>query len=167
MDKLNILSLDLGTTMGWAMQSNELIISGIASFKHNRYEGGGMRFLKFNAWLRDLHNSIDGIDVIYFEEVRRHMGTDAAHVYGGFLAILTAFCEQKNIPYQGVPVGTIKKHITGKGNASKSDVIKNIKSLGYEPVDDNEADALGLLVWAQDQRTGVRQCKASSTIIKS
>ncbi len=30
---------------------------------------------------------------------------------------LTAWCEHHNIPYQGVPVGTIKKHATGKGNA--------------------------------------------------
>ncbi|WP_086934553.1 crossover junction endodeoxyribonuclease RuvC [Agarilytica rhodophyticola] len=154
MDNLNLLSLDLGTTTGWAMTSHELIISGTANFKHSRYDGGGMRFLKFNAWLRDLHTSIDGIDVIYFEEVRRHIGTDAAHVYGGFLATLTAFGEQENIPYQGVPVGTIKKHITGKGNASKQAMIDSVRRLGYEPADDNEADALGLLMWAQDQRTG-------------
>ena len=48
------------------------------------------------------------------------LGTDAAHVYGGFLATLTSWCEQRAIAYQGVPVGTIKRFITGKGNADKA-----------------------------------------------
>ena len=51
------------------------------------------------------------------------MGVDAAHAYGGFMAHLTAWCEHHNIPYAGVPVGTIKKHATGKGNASKDLMI--------------------------------------------
>jgi len=70
---------------------------------------------------------------------------DAAHAYGGFLAHLTAWCEDKQIPYLGVPVGTIKKHIAGKGNASKNEVISSVVNLGFNPKDDNEADALALL----------------------
>ncbi|WP_410526019.1 hypothetical protein [Rickettsia endosymbiont of Polydrusus tereticollis] len=56
-----------------------------------------------------------------------------------------AFCEIHQIPYRGVPVGTIKKHITGKGNATKYAVIDAVKSKGFNPVDDNEADSLALL----------------------
>ena len=40
-------------------------------------------------------------------QVHFNIGTDAAHIHGGFLATLTARCEQSKIPYQGVPVGTI------------------------------------------------------------
>ena len=83
--------------------------------------------------------------------MRRHVGVDAAHAYGGFLATLTAWCEHHPIPYQGVPVGTIKKYATGKGNAGKEDVIAAIRARGYVPVDDNEADALALLYWAIGQ----------------
>ena len=54
-----------------------------------------------------------------FRRSQRHAGTDAAHVYGGLLATLTAWCEQNTDPYQGVPVGTIKRLIAGKGNADK------------------------------------------------
>ena len=92
-----------------------------------------------------------GIGIVYFEEVRRHIGVDAAHCYGGFKAILTTFCEVNGIPYQGVPVGTIKKHITGKGNADKLAVIKAVQALGFNPKDDNEADALALLSFAMKQ----------------
>ncbi|MBM4211993.1 MAG: crossover junction endodeoxyribonuclease RuvC, partial [Gammaproteobacteria bacterium] len=56
----------------------------------------------------------------------------------------------QTIPYQGVSVGTIKRHISGKGNASKEEIITAIKAKGFNPVDDNEADSLALLLWAQD-----------------
>ena len=93
--------------------------------------------------------------MVVFEEVRRHLGTGAAHVFGGYLAHLTAWAEANRIPYQGVPVGTIKRHVTGKGNADKQAVIDAIRRLGFAPVDDNEADALALLHWAIAYDVGV------------
>ena len=144
-----ILALDLGTTTGWALRSSDgTINSGSTSFRPQRFEGGGMRFLRFKRWLAELKDMTGGIHALYFEEVRRHVSTDAAHAYGGFLATLTAWCEHHQIPYQGVPVGTIKKHATGKGNASKDDVLSAMRALGHAPADDNEADALALLRWA-------------------
>ena len=144
-----ILALDLGTTTGWALRSSDgAITSGSAGFRPQRFEGGGMRFLRFKRWLAELKDMTGGIHALYFEEVRRHVSTDGAHAYGGFLATLTAWCEHHQIPYQGVPVGTIKKHATGKGNASKDDVLSAMRALGHAPTDDNEADALALLRWA-------------------
>ncbi len=147
-----ILALDLGTTTGWALRSRDShITSGSESFKPGRFEGGGMRFLRFKRWLTEVKQCADRIDAVYFEEVRRHAGVDAAHAYGGFLAHLTAWCEHHQIPYQGVPVGTIKKHATGKGNASKAEMIAAARACGFNPQDDNEADALALLAWATAQ----------------
>ena len=143
----NILALDLGTTMGWALRNAGVIQHGFISFKGHRYEGGGMRYLRFGRWLSEVAASAE-VSAVYFEEVRRHAGVDAAHVYGGLLATLTAWCESRDIPYQGVPVGTIKKHATGKGNASKEQVIAAMRALGHPVADDNEADALALLHWA-------------------
>jgi hypothetical protein len=43
-----ILTLDLGTTTGWALQHTDACItSGSQSFKPHRFEGGGMRYLRF------------------------------------------------------------------------------------------------------------------------
>src|SRR5438552_1772326 len=113
-EKQPILALDLGTTTGWALQlPGGRIESGTASFRPSRYDGGGMRYLRFRGWLDSIAADVAGIGAIYFEEVRRHIGTDAAHIHGGFLAILTAWCEQSKVPYQGVPVGTIKRFIAG------------------------------------------------------
>lgn len=150
-----ILAIDLGTTTGWAMQTMDgQIAHGFASFRPSRYEGGGMRYLRFKRWLSDMRQLAIDIHSVYFEEVRRHAGVDAAHVYGGLLATLTAWCEHHNLPYQGVPVGTIKKHATGKGNASKDEVIQSMRVLGHSVTDDNEADALALLHWALDTQEG-------------
>lgn len=144
-----VLALDLGTTTGWALRSADgSISSGTESFKPHRFEGGGMRYLRFKHWLTEVKQTSDGIDAVYFEEVRRHLGVDAAHAYGGFMAHLTAWCEHHQIPYQGIPVGTIKKHATGKGNASKDEMIAAMKARGHSPADDNEADALALLHYA-------------------
>ena len=54
-----------------------------------------------------------------------------------------------------MPVGTIKRHVTGRGNADKAAVIAAVRTLGFEPADDNEADALALLDWAL--KTGGRR----------
>lgn len=146
MKNKKILALDLGTKTGWAVcLVDQKILSGTENFKSTRFEGGGMRYLRFKSWLDEISKLSNGVDQIYFEEVRRHIGVDAAHAYGGFLAHLTAWCEAKNIPYLGIPVGTIKKYITGKGNASKGQIISKIIEMGFSPKDDNEADALALL----------------------
>lgn len=138
------LALDLGTDTGWALRRDGTTISGTASFKVGRYEGGGMRYLRFQRWLDELAR--DGVDSIWFEEVRRHAGTDAAHVYGGLLATLTAWCEHHGIPYSGIPVGTWKKSLCGKGNASKEMVLDAIKARGFSPSGFDESDAIGVLL---------------------
>lgn len=148
----SLLALDLGTHTGWALLTRYgMVVNGSESFKPGRFEGGGMRFLRFKRWLTEIKQSADDLDAVYFEEVRRHVGVDAAHAYGGFMAHLTAWCEHHEIPYQGVPVGTIKKHATGKGNAGKEDMIAAMVARGFRPADDNEADALALLHWAMAQ----------------
>ncbi|QKS31498.1 MAG: hypothetical protein HT579_04355 [Candidatus Accumulibacter similis] len=144
-----LLALDLGTHTGWALRHRDgTTTSGSESFAPRRFEGGGMRYLRFKRWLTEVKHAADGIEAVHFEEVRRHAGVDAAHAYGGFLAHLTAWCEHHQIPYQGVPVGTIKKHAAGKGNAGKAEVIAAMRAQGFDPADDNEADALALLQWA-------------------
>ena len=155
MTQTTILALDLGTTTGWALRGHGgLITTGTASFKPGRYDGGGMRYLRFTNWLTELDRLCGPIKVIWFEEVRRHVGTDAAHVYGGLMATLTAWAELHRIPYQGVPVGSIKKHATGKGNADKVAMINAARARGYSPADDNEADAIAILHWALETRGG-------------
>jgi hypothetical protein len=143
-----VLALDLGTTTGWALRGRDGgIASGTMTFRPSRFEGGGMRYLRFRGWLGEVAGLTGGLARIAFEEVRSHAGTDAAHIYGGFLAHLSAWCEEHEIPYEGVPVGTIKRFATGKGNADKAAMIAAIEARGFRPTDDNEADAVALVLW--------------------
>ena len=52
--------------------------SGTVSFKPSRYDGGGMRYVRFRAWLDQINQTSGSIQTIHYEEVRRHAGTDAA-----------------------------------------------------------------------------------------
>lgn len=151
---MNLLALDLGTTSGFCVGSASSRISGTASFKPGRYEGGGMRFVRFRRWLNGLAAAHGPFSQVSFEEVRRHAATDAAHVYGGLMATLTAWCEENGVPYEGTPVGTIKKHWVGKGNADKGAMIAEAVRRGFSPADDNEADALALFDFAINQARG-------------
>lgn len=143
---MTILALDLGTKCGWAIRwKNGTYDSGTWDLSVGRYEGGGMRFVRFRKMLRDV---IEAADLVAYEEVRRHMGTDAAHIYGGLQAVLQEECESRTpkVPYMAVPVGTIKKHATGRGNAPKALMIEMAEQLWPDQAiaDDNQADALHL-----------------------
>mgnify|MGYP000517679714 FL=1 len=145
-----VLALDLGTKCGHVFGCPAARIDGVWDLKGGRYEGGGMRFLRFRRNLDELHAARPIGEVVY-EEVRRHLGTDAAHVYGGLLGQLTAWCEEHGVPYEGVPVGTIKRWAVGKGNATKDQMIAAMVALGEQPKDDNHADALALWRLRMDQ----------------
>jgi len=46
------------------------------------------------------------------------------------------------------PASPSKRHVTGRGNADKAAVIAAVRARGFHPADDNEADALAILLWA-------------------
>ncbi|HEY5793427.1 MAG TPA: hypothetical protein VIU82_00305 [Bosea sp. (in: a-proteobacteria)] len=141
---MTTLALDLGTTTGYCVgDRREALISGTWSLKPQRFESGGMRYVKFRKQLDTLHSTF-GLKQIWFEEVRAHKGVDAAHAYGGFMATLQAWTEDNSVPCAAVPVQAIKKFATGKGNANKEAMMAAVRDLGFEVVDDNHADAIAL-----------------------
>lgn len=149
----NVLALDLGTQCGWAVATREgKFSSGSDRFDPARCGGTGKRWLAFREFLTARAREAGGIQAVYFEDVKAHgPGVQAAHVYGGFLAVLELWCAANNIPLYGVGVGTIKKHATGRGNAKKPDMIAAAQALGVRVVDDNQADAVALLAYALDE----------------
>lgn len=150
---MNILALDLGTKCGWAYQTEANMSSGVWNLKASSSESIGERYQKFRHALEHINGRIH---YVVYEEVKFHRATDAAHVYGGFEAILQSFCLDHKIEYQGVGVSTIQKHATGRGMAPKGKkkelmfqaAVNKYKSVNV--IDDNHADALCLLSWATD-----------------
>jgi Holliday junction resolvasome RuvABC endonuclease subunit len=146
---MNLLALDLGTTTGWALKTHDgNIRSGSTPCALRPGEGRGQRWLKFRAMLSEFNNGAGELQVVYFEDIKMHKGVLAAHVYGGFLAHLETWCELQKVQLIGVGFGAIKKNWTGKGNSDKATMIAVAKAKGFNPVDDNEADALAILALA-------------------
>jgi len=140
---VKILAIDPGTHCGWALTDDRArIASGVWNLFPGRHEGGGMRFLRLRGYLSAILDQ-EKPDAVAYEEVRRHMGVDAAHIYGGIVAALTEECERRKIPYRGYPVGSVKKLATGNGAADKEGMIGAAQAAwphaGID--DDNEADA--------------------------
>jgi len=180
---VRILGIDPGTSCGYAIAHNgDVVASGVWDLSARRHEGGGMRFLRLETYLRAI--LAEGIDAVAYEEVRSHtrffagrasFATDAAHIYGGIVAIISSTCESwvkkwpegdptasaitaAPIPYRGIPVGTIKKFATGRGNASKEEMLEAAAQRWpeYECADDNEADARFIaLTLAKELNQGV------------
>ena len=139
-----ILGIDPGTKCGWAVIRDGVhLFSGVWDLQPRRHEGGGMRFVRMLCKLNEIAGATK-IDAVAYEEVRRHLGVDAAHIYGGVVATLSGWCEERSIPYEAIPVGTIKKHATGSGNANKESMIDAAKQQwpSVSIIDDNHADAL-------------------------
>jgi len=146
-EQRKVVGIDLGTHTGYAFSTDDMArieFSGVQDFTPKRHEGGGMRFMRFSLWLDEF---LAGDQVIvFYEEVASHKGTHAAHIYGGLLALLTGHCEKRDIPYRGLPVGTVKKFATGRGNASKNDMMAHASTKFGGPVrSHDQADALWIL----------------------
>lgn len=141
---MRTLALDLGTRCGFAFSKPGVpVYSGSVSFAPRKGEGPGARFLKFRRFLTE---NFPELDLLLYEEVRGHKATRAAQIYGGFEATVLAWAEARHIRYVGVHTGTLKRLTTGKGNAQKDEIIATIRLRGFDPADDNEADAIALLL---------------------
>mgnify|MGYP001613368944 CR=1 FL=1 len=140
------IGIDPGTHCGWAVLDPAGSVRGAGTWHlDNRAgDGAGMRYLRFERLLRELLATFPHGPVAY-ELVSAHKGADAAHVYGGLVAIVTRLCEELARPYTGAAVGTVKKYATGKGNSNKVAMMDAAAERwapnGHER-DDNEADAL-------------------------
>jgi hypothetical protein len=157
---VNILALDLGTNTGWALLDAGRIASGVQCFDVRRGESPGMRFLRLRRWLDEVapHGARPSLrwpalDLIVYE-APHHRGGAPTMVGVGFATEVLAWCALHDVPHTAVHSGTLKKFATGKGNAGKGSVMKAVRMKGWadhvrEELDDNHADALALLHYAQ------------------
>jgi Holliday junction resolvasome RuvABC endonuclease subunit len=142
----NILALDLGTHYGWALRTQDGITSGNVNLSAEaRKQNHGFRYLSFEKQLHEIHQTAP-LDAIFYEEVRAHSSVGAAHVYGGFSAVLFSFCDHNGIAYSSVPVGEIKKTATADGTATKKGMLRATQQYLPTVTDDNEADAFWILI---------------------
>jgi Holliday junction resolvasome RuvABC endonuclease subunit len=123
---------------------------GVWNLKPDRWTSLGARVLR----LRDeLARFVDqhGCELIVYEEVRGHRGTDAAHIYGAIVAAIQMECELKDIPYEAVHTAEWKRYATGKGNCNIEQYFAAARAKWGDMVStDDEAAALWMLDWRLD-----------------
>src|SRR5262245_37629262 len=149
---VNVLALDLGTRTGWALSVTGRIESGVQVFDVRRGESPGMRYIRFRRWLSDvLCTPESGVDMIVYE-APHHRGGHATEVSVGFATRVLEACAAESLEHASVHSATLKKWVTGRGNADKASMIDAALVKGWVRgalrYDDNEVDALCLLHYA-------------------
>ena len=163
---MTVLGLDLGTSCGYSYcfltkgSSERRMYAGQLDLSAGPYDSGAIRFIRLRHFLAAIKP-----DLVAFEDVRytppntgfQSVGAllaraaPACEWFGALKATAATWCEAQGIPITGIPIGTIKKRATGKGNANKSDIIAacnkefgfNFEVEGYESTGvDNIADAV-------------------------
>lgn len=140
----NTLAIDLGGLTGYAIFSRGEVTFGRELIRKGVKESYGFSYSKALRFFTNLIKDHE-IERIYYEDVRNWNGSSAARAYGAYRGMLLASAYQLGLECEGIGVGVIKKHFTGKGRCSKQAMIDRAKKYGFSVVDDNEADALGLL----------------------
>lgn len=146
---MRMLSLDLATNTGWARNYGPEPRSGSVSFerpkatKKKQRVPVGFIFAAFDEWL----SKQDIPDLLVIEEPHMRGGA-ATKTCVGLWAIANAGAFNGGAEVMSVRTRDLKISFTGIGNASKDDMIAMAKRRGYDPKDDDEADACLLLEYA-------------------
>jgi Holliday junction resolvasome RuvABC endonuclease subunit len=147
---MNILSIDPGINTGFATLINGQIRSGVQCMKSKSNESAGMKYLRFDSWLNEMQG-IGDFNLIVYEKAH-HLQGNAIESMNGFITGIQRYCAVHPIEYKAVSPGEIKKFATGKGNAKKPDMVAWFKQYaGRDPVADDEADALALLLFIRKE----------------
>lgn len=147
MGDFTILSLDLGSTLGFAIGKNGVIVDSGEVTLSGAGTHPGHRWIRFQNWLAKFTD----VNAILYEEVQAFRGSQAAMVYGALRAQVQIFSLAHRIPMSTMTPGDIKGDFTGNGNAPKELVCNVAMNLGWKKgVRDtrnlnNEADAIALL----------------------
>ena len=153
--RLSILAFDLGTKTGWAFacwsdEGTASVESGCEDFSLQRGQSPGFRYIKFRAWLgRMIEYCAPGL--IAYEQTHQRGGA-ATEVSANFAGRVQEVCAEHGIEHVAVHSGTLKKFATGRGVASKEQMVAAASRLWGKPLDpecdQDEADALAVLAWA-------------------
>ena len=145
---MSILALDCATKTGWCLlKDGRVFESGVEDFSKRRGESNGAMFLRFRHWLNQLVDR-DDVHLVAYEQ-SHHRGGAATEIGVNLTGRVQEVCAQSQVEYVAVHTATIKKYATGKGNADKTVMIaKAAEVLGRQPLDDNEADAVLLALYA-------------------
>ena len=142
---MKILSLDLGTKLGWCRSvDGEIIASGHEKFKSPFHWLSYRQFYEFLC--RDIFSDYH---VIIEKPNTFGPGYHSKRVLFGMLGIVELFFKPEQITM--ISAKSAKKHMTGDGNASKEGMVASVcQTIGEEITSEDEADAISFALFYWD-----------------
>lgn len=139
-----VIGIDPGMTTGWAYTTDSnIVIAGSWDLKRDESH-------ELVALFRNVCELIDKVvpEVVCYEEpVARGM---AARSLNRQMGVIILACEVCATPHYPVNPGTLKKHATGMGNATKEDMSEALWGKGgHREGDHNAVDAHWLADYAR------------------
>ncbi len=147
LDHHAVLALDLGTTTGWALRlPRRRHRLGHHDLPPSRFEGGGMRYLRFRGWLGEVAQLSVASPGRVRGSARPCRYGRSTHIFGGFSPPL-AWCEERALPT--VHPGRYDQALRDRPRQCRQDGDGHgHPSARFRAPDDNEADAIALLLWS-------------------
>jgi len=152
-----ILALDLAITTGYACKAPWGSESGVQKFELRHGESPGMRWIRFRKWIQELcQDRLLGqgncFDIIVYEQpiVGQQRSSDAANIAFNLSGKVQEFVAEYGGECVPVPIATLKKWATGRGNAGKPEMVAEAQRRHpeIEIINHDHADALLLLDYA-------------------
>lgn len=175
-----VLALDLGRSTGFSFTwvipgvpfnpARNIIGIGQLDLSLGPYDSGPTALLRLNDFLAKTHP-----DLVFVEDVKytppegmqrlpiaavMARAALSCEFFGALKAVVCCWCERQHVPCECLPIGTLKKRATGKGNANKEQMIAAVNTMlgdvldatGYESTGaDNCADAFWAMVVGIEQ----------------
>jgi len=138
---MNVIGIDPGLHTGWAVviDDKNAVICGTWNLREDPSEHS---LYALYSYLHTLIGIIQPDLLCYEEPVAKGM---AARSLNRQIGVIITVCEIAEIPHYPVNPGTLKKFATGKGNASKEEMLEALKLRGLEEqMDNNAVDAIWL-----------------------
>ena len=116
-----VVGLDPGRATGWAVQGDDPNnhTCGTWDLRPKKWEDAAMVPFKLRKSLRELLESVEPAFLCYEEQRGTFRSRANALAFGRLEATITNVCKELEVPFATVNPSTLKKHATGKGNASK------------------------------------------------
>jgi Holliday junction resolvasome RuvABC endonuclease subunit len=143
---MQILAIDPATVFGYCY-GPEIVATGFHNLGPAK-ESKGRRLLDFYAHLERLLKESNAEMIAYERPAGGHFTGVQFHC--NLEAIILVLAELNNIKAVPISSKSVKKFITGNGNAKKPEMVAEIKKTYPHVKDHNEADAIGIYHFAQE-----------------
>lgn len=145
-----VLALDLGRRTGVCVGKDGAVVDSAVHELYSEREKEFTDAERLAAFFALLNMALD-CEVIVFEQVAGGTKGRQTVLYNSYRATLLLWAHFQCKPVVGFSVGAVKKAMTGKGTATKDEMVSAVKEhYGIACFDDNEADAISVYKCAID-----------------